>query len=136
MALLLATTSKLSLDGNYLLNVGFKCGSAPRHMVVKRLIFGQILNRLAGLVSILFNRKTPMSKPNVADRERAIVKHLNEEGSASAREIYEAVSAKLEDSVTREAYYKVLNRMEVAGKIEVQTEDSKRGRIYALTLVD
>lgn len=74
-----------------------------------------------------------MSKPNVADRERAIVKHLNEEGSASAREIYEAVSAKLEDSVTREAYYKVLNRMEVAGKIEVQTEDSRRGRIYALT---
>ncbi len=74
-----------------------------------------------------------MSKPNVAERERAIVNHLNEEGSASAREIYDAVSAKLEDSVTREAYYKVLNRMEIAGKIEVQTEDSKRGRIYALT---
>jgi hypothetical protein len=74
-----------------------------------------------------------MSKPNVADREREIVKYLNEEGNASAREIYDAVSANLEDSVTREAYYKVLNRMEVAGKIEVQTEDSKRGRIYTLT---
>lgn len=74
-----------------------------------------------------------MSKPNVADRERAIVKHLNDKGSASAREIFESVSAKLEDTVTREAYYKVINRMEVAGKIEVQIEDSKRGRIYALT---
>jgi hypothetical protein len=74
-----------------------------------------------------------MSKLSVADRERAISKHLNEAKSASAREIYEAVSAKLEDSVTREAYYKVIGRMEIAGKIEVQTEDSKRGRIYALT---
>lgn len=74
-----------------------------------------------------------MSKPGVDDREREIVKHLAAFGGASAREIFETVSEKLEDTVTREAYYKVLGRMAAAGKIEVQTEDAKRGRIYALT---
>lgn len=74
-----------------------------------------------------------MSKPGVDEREREIVKHLAKSGGASAREIFETVSETLEDTVTRVAYYKVLDRMAVAGKIEVQTEDPKRGRIYALT---
>lgn len=74
-----------------------------------------------------------MSKPGVDEREREIVKHLAEYGGASAREIFETVSKTLEDTVTRVAYYKVLDRMTVAGKIEVQAEDLKRGRIYALT---
>ncbi len=74
-----------------------------------------------------------MSKPGVADREREIVKYLTEQKSASAREIFEDVSEALEDTVTRVAYYKVLDRMAVAGKIEVQSEEPRRGRIYALT---
>lgn len=74
-----------------------------------------------------------MGKPSVAERERAIVKYLNEVESASARDIFENVSTALNDTVTRVAYYKVIDRMEAAGKIEVQSEDSKRGRIFSLT---
>ncbi|MBD2087886.1 hypothetical protein [Coleofasciculus sp. FACHB-542] len=74
-----------------------------------------------------------MSKPGVAERERQIVKYLADQKSASAREIFDDVSDVLEDTVTRVAYYKVLDRMVAAGKIEVQSEDPKRGRIYSLT---
>ena len=74
-----------------------------------------------------------MKKPTVAEREQEAVKYLVEQGSASAREIFEHVSQKLEDTVSRVAYYKVIDRMEAAGKIEVQTDDPKRGRIFGLT---
>lgn len=74
-----------------------------------------------------------MSKLSVAEREREIFKYLVNVQSASAREIFESVSSILNDSVTRVAYYKVLDRMEAAGKIEAQSGDSNRGRVFAIT---
>lgn len=71
----------------------------------------------------------------VADRERAIIRYLREASAdgAPVRDIYERVSEELGDTVTRTAYYKILDRMEAAGTIEVLREDEERGRIYGLT---
>lgn len=59
-------------------------------------------------------------KPTVDDRERAIftfVRRRGEEG-ATVREIWEGVSAELSDSVTIQAYYKIVDRMDATAKLE------------------
>jgi hypothetical protein len=76
-----------------------------------------------------------MSKIDVATRERVILKNLKENTStgASVRELYDYASKELSDTVTLQAYYKIIDRMEAAGKVEVLTEDPSRGRVYRIT---
>lgn len=76
-----------------------------------------------------------MSKIDVATRERVILQHLKENSGngASVREIYDHATAELGDNVTLQAYYKIIDRMEAAGKVEVLGEDSSRGRVYRIT---
>ncbi len=73
-------------------------------------------------------------RPTVEDREREIFKHLRslEEpvAGATAREIWESVTDRLQDPVTVQAYYKVLDRLVAIEKLDVQ-EDAE-GRRYAL----
>ncbi|GEM_PF-2881671 len=70
-------------------------------------------------------------------RERKIIQYLrerqaNDEGGASVREIYEHVTHELNEEVSRTMYYKVLNRLETTGQIEISSEDDERGRLYTL----
>ncbi|MGA7732750.1 MAG: hypothetical protein WCD37_15950 [Chloroflexia bacterium] len=76
-----------------------------------------------------------MSKLDVAARERAIMKYLKGAASdgAPVKDIYDVVTVELGDGITLPAYYKILDRMVAAGKIEALREDEKRGRIYVLT---
>ena len=71
-----------------------------------------------------------MSTIDVATRERLIIQHLKEnaETGASIREIYDRALAELNDTVTLQAYYKIIDRMEAAGKVEVFKEDPSRGQ--------
>ena len=71
-------------------------------------------------------------KPSVEDRERAIFNFVRRRGDdgASVREIFEQVSAKLDDSVTIQAYYKLLDRMEATAKLEPLDADSAETRRY------
>lgn len=64
-----------------------------------------------------------------------MVAHLKAAGAdgAGIKELYDSVTEKIGDSVTRQAYYKVLDRLVAAGKVEVLREDPERGRIYGLT---
>lgn len=65
-----------------------------------------------------------VGKPDVVKREVAIVAHLQglgERGS-TAGEIHKDVSQALGDTISRAAYYKLLNRLAAAGRIE-QVED-------------
>jgi len=64
-----------------------------------------------------------MKALTVIERESEIMKYLRQaiderKPGATIKEIYDAVSEKLEDTVTIQAYYKLLNRMETAEKIE------------------
>jgi hypothetical protein len=70
---------------------------------------------------------------DVAARERAILRYLRNDanGGAPARQIYEAVTAELNDEVTLQAYYKILNRLEAAGKVEMRQGDGVG--VYGLT---
>jgi hypothetical protein len=76
-----------------------------------------------------------MSAIDVAARERLIIQHLKEnaETGASIREIYNCAQTELNDTVTLQAYYKIVDRMEAAGKVEVFKEDPSRGRVYRTT---
>ncbi|MCA9911005.1 MAG: hypothetical protein KC519_20260 [Anaerolineae bacterium] len=71
-------------------------------------------------------------KPDVLKREAAIVNYLRErpEG-AIAREIYEDVSAALDDTISRPAYYKLLDRLVAAGKID-QIDDEQDARRFVI----
>jgi Fe2+ or Zn2+ uptake regulation protein len=75
-----------------------------------------------------------MSGLDVAARERAIMKYLRDAPAqgASVREIYDTVSAQLGDTVSRPAYYKILDRMEATGKLELAPTPGGERR-YALT---
>src|SRR5262245_53857483 len=78
-----------------------------------------------------------MSDLDVASRERAIIKYLREasEQGASVREIYDAVTAQVGDTVSRPAYYKILDRMEATGKVELlNAEQGERRYVVAETL--
>lgn len=73
----------------------------------------------------------PAKRITVEERERAIFKFLKEEDRADAgatlREIWEGVSERLGDTVTQQAYYKVLDRLGAVGKIDLRDEpDAKR----------
>lgn len=64
-----------------------------------------------------------MKALTVIERESEIVKYLRQilaekMAGATIKEIYDTVSERLEDTVTIQAYYKLLNRMETAEKIE------------------
>lgn len=61
-----------------------------------------------------------LGKPDVAAREVEIVNLLRAKSgdSLSAGEIYKIVSTELGDTISRPAYYKLLDRLVVAGKIE------------------
>lgn len=71
-------------------------------------------------------------KPDVLRREAAIVNYLRErpEG-ATLREIYEDVSVALGDTISRPAYYKLLERLVAAGKID-QVDDEQDARRYII----
>jgi hypothetical protein len=63
-------------------------------------------------------------KPTVDDRERAIFNFVRRrEDGATVREIWEAVSAELSDTVTIQAYYKLVDRMHATAKLEAVDED-------------
>jgi len=65
--------------------------------------------------------------PDVPTREIAIIGYLSEQPhGATAREIYEAVSQALEDTISRPAYYKILDRLVSAGKLEQHDEQGSR----------
>lgn len=71
-------------------------------------------------------------KPDVLKREVAIINFLREKSEgAIAREIYEEVSATLGDTISRPAYYKLLDRLVVAGKID-QIDDEQGARRYVI----
>lgn len=65
----------------------------------------------------------PSKRLTVEDRERAIFKHLKSlDGGvqgATVKEIWEAVTARLGDNVTPQAYYKLLDRLIAVGKLDV-----------------
>lgn len=73
-----------------------------------------------------------MGKPDVIKRESTIIAYLQEkEDGAIASEIYEAVSQALGDTISRPAYYKILDRLVTAGKIE-QFDDERGVRRYQI----
>lgn len=73
-----------------------------------------------------------MGKPDVLKREAAIVDFLREKpDGAIAREIYEAVTETLNDTISRPAYYKLLERLVAAGKID-QVDDEQGARRYII----
>ena len=71
-------------------------------------------------------------KPDVLRREATIIHYLCErQEGATAREIYEDVSAVLGDTISRPAYYKLLDRLVAAGKID-QIDDEYDTRRYVI----
>jgi hypothetical protein len=75
-----------------------------------------------------------MRKISVPEREREIVKFIEDRpDGVSLREIYDAVSKRLDDTISRPAYYKVLDRLVAGGMVEILREDPERGRLYGLT---
>jgi hypothetical protein len=74
----------------------------------------------------------PTRKPTVEDRERAIFGFVRKaEEGASVREIFEHVTAELDDSVTIQAYYKLIDRMRATAKLEpVDDETPEMTRRY------
>jgi Fe2+ or Zn2+ uptake regulation protein len=71
-------------------------------------------------------------KPDVLLREVAIVDFLREKSDgATLKEIYEEVSATLGDTISRPAYYKLLDRLVIAGKID-QVDDEVGARRYII----
>lgn len=78
----------------------------------------------------------PAKRLSVEDRERAIFKHLKGLGDpmkgATVKEIWDAVSRSLADSVTQQAYYKLLDRLVAVGKLDVQGEGAAEARRYAV----
>jgi hypothetical protein len=88
-------------------------------------------------------------RPSVEDREREIFIFVrdherNHDNGATIKEIWEGVSNKLDESVTIQAYYKLVDRMVATGKLEtVEDEGGRRHTIApylhaenALTLDD
>ena len=80
------------------------------------------------------SRVAAARRPTVEDREREIFKHLRSleepDAGATAREIWESVTDRLQDPVTVQAYYKVLDRLVAIAKLDIR-EDAD-GRRYAL----
>lgn len=74
-----------------------------------------------------------VSQISVDQREQAIFRHLNapayHDAGASAREIWQVVSDDLGDSVTVQAYYKLLDRLAATGRLEVVEADVRRYRV-------
>jgi DNA-binding transcriptional ArsR family regulator len=68
-----------------------------------------------------------LGKPDVLKREVAIVTFLRtQRDGATAGEIYDVVSEVIGDTISRPAYYKLLDRLEAAGKIERREEPGVR----------
>jgi Fe2+ or Zn2+ uptake regulation protein len=72
------------------------------------------------------SRADVVGKPDVIQRETAIISYLRDHNGATVREIYEDVSQALGDTISRPAYYKLLDRLTVAGKIDQIDEDGVR----------
>jgi hypothetical protein len=76
---------------------------------------------------------TPARRITVDERERAILELLSGDAEpAPARAIHAAVTANLGDSVTPQAYYKVLARMEAAGRLDAADDPETGQRVYRL----
>lgn len=68
-------------------------------------------------------RNEIVGKPDTLGREVAIVNYLREQAQgATASDIYAEVSGSLGDTISRPAYYKILERLVAAGKLD-QMED-------------
>ena len=76
----------------------------------------------------------PARRLTVDDRERGVLALVRDRGDAGAtvREIHEGVSESLGDSVTVQAYYKLLARMEATGRLEAATDADGGERRYRL----
>ncbi len=75
-------------------------------------------------------RSDAVGKPDAHTREVAIISFLREKlEGATANEVYEMGKEALGDEVSRPAYYKTLERLVIAGKIE-QREDVSVRRYY------
>ncbi len=73
-------------------------------------------------------RNEALGKPDIARRETEIVSYLRAKGAqgAPAGEIYQMVSDELKDTVSRTAYYKILDRMAAVEKIEASEGEGVR----------
>jgi hypothetical protein len=73
----------------------------------------------------------PERSVSIEDRERAIFKYLKSldptEGGATVRQIWETMRERLGEQVTQQAYYKLLDRLEAVGKLDVATDSSEDG---------
>jgi hypothetical protein len=68
-----------------------------------------------------------VGKPDVLKREVAIINFLRERPEGvGAREIFDEVTIRLEDTISRPAYYKLLGRLVAVGKIEEINEPGTR----------
>src|SRR5258708_396489 len=73
-----------------------------------------------------------VGKPDVLKREVTILNFLREQSEGvSAREIYEAVKATLDDTISRPAYYKILDRLVASGKVDQIDDQATRRYIMA-----
>lgn len=72
-----------------------------------------------------------VGKPDVYNREVTIIDFLREQPEgAIASDIHKAVSEKLGDTISRPAYYKILDRLVSAGKIDqIDTDGVRRYKI-------
>jgi hypothetical protein len=80
------------------------------------------------------NGAPPQLVRSVAGREKEILNVLRERGpeGASIREIWAECHARLDDSVTVQAYHKIIERLVAAGKVEPAGEEPGRGRLFRL----
>lgn len=73
----------------------------------------------------------PTKRVSVEDRERAIFKYLQEpevaERGATVRELWEAVSERLGDGVTVQAYHKLVDRLVAVDKLDVAADSAADG---------
>lgn len=70
----------------------------------------------------------------VIRRETEIIRFLKtkESGAATIREIYESVTNKIKDSVSIQAYYKIIQHMADSGKLDEVGEDPEKGKLYSV----
>jgi hypothetical protein len=71
----------------------------------------------------------------VKDREIAIINYLRNlppGSSATIREIWEATLSSSDDSVTVQAYHKIIDRLTAVGRVEQAGEDAIRGKLFCM----
>ncbi|MHB8628700.1 MAG: hypothetical protein ACYDBJ_18365 [Aggregatilineales bacterium] len=81
------------------------------------------------------SRTEDEEKPDVQKREREIIKFLRKQREgATASDIYKTVTEELGDTISRPAYYKILDRLVAVGKIDQIEDQGIRRYIIALKI--